>query len=56
MYQISDVRLDSVKRVMSTDYYILNTRDYGLQLLTLNDLKARQFTLQNLLEVQDVGD
>jgi hypothetical protein len=41
MYHISDVKLDSIKRVMSTDNYILKTLYDGLKLLTLNDLESK---------------
>ena len=40
---------------MRTDYYILNTGNKGLKLLTINDLEQNQSTIQDLLEVED-GD
>jgi hypothetical protein len=39
MYQFGDDNLDSIKRVMSTDYYILKTELSGLKLFTINDLE-----------------
>ena len=53
MYIISNDGLDSIKRVMSTNYYIIKTSSKGLMLLTLNDLESKQFTIQDLLEVKD---
>ena len=53
MYVISNDGLDSMKRVMSTDHFILKTSSTGLKLLTLNDLESKKFTIQDLLEVKD---
>ena len=55
MCLISDDRLYSIKRVMSTDYYFLKTRNNELKLLTINDLKSKQFTIKHLLEVKQEG-
>jgi hypothetical protein len=42
---IDDQLIDSIKRVMKTDYYILKTRCNGLKLLTINDLESNKFTV-----------
>ena len=52
MYQISDDRVYSIKRVMSSDNYILK-RHNGLKVLTINNLKQKQFTIKQLLEFKD---
>ena len=52
MCQISDGPVDSMKRVMTTDNYILKKRNEGLKLLTINDSESKQFTLQHLLDVK----
>ena len=52
MCQISDGPIDSMKRVMNTDNYILKKRNDGLKLLTINDLKSKQFTVQHLFDVK----
>ena len=52
MCEIIDERLDSIKRVMNTDNYILKTRRNGLKLLTISDLESKQFIVQDLIEVK----
>jgi alpha-mannosidase len=53
MYKISHDHLDSIKRVMNTDNYILRTTNNGLKLLIINNLELKKFTLTDLLEVKD---
>lgn len=53
MCQISIERGISIKRVMSTDYYILKTVYNGLQLLKFNDLEQEIISFQHLLDVED---
>ena len=53
MFQISDGPIDSIKRVISTDNYILRKRNDGLKLLTINDLESKKFTVEHLLDVKD---
>ena len=52
MCEIIDEQIDSIKRVMNTDNYILKTRCNGLKLLTISDLELKKFTVQDLLEVK----
>ena len=56
MCQISDGPIDSIKRVMNSDNYILKKRNDGLKLLSINDLESKQFTVQHLLDVKDDGN
>lgn len=56
MYLISEDRLYSIKRVLSTEYFILKTDNNGLKLLTVNDLGSNQFTIQDFLEAKDEGN
>ena len=51
MYRISKDDVYSIKRVMSTDFYILKTR-YKAMLL---DFKLKQFTIQDLLKIEDIN-
>jgi hypothetical protein len=53
MYHINIDKVDSIKRVMSTDNYILKKRNDGLELLIINDCESKKFTLQHLLNVKD---
>jgi hypothetical protein len=55
MYKICDDQVDSIKRVMKTDNFILRTRYIGLKLLSISDLESRYFNIQLLLEVKDGG-
>jgi hypothetical protein len=50
MCEIIDDRLDSIKRVMNTNNYILKTRCNGLKLLTISGLESKQFIVSHLLE------
>jgi hypothetical protein len=52
MCQISDGPVDSIKRVMSNENYILKKRKEGLKLLTINDLKSKEFSVKHLLDVK----
>jgi hypothetical protein len=38
MYQMNDDSVESIKRVMKTDNFILRIYDYGLKLLSIRDL------------------
>jgi hypothetical protein len=49
MYRISKDQVDSIKRVMSTDYYIFKIYN-NLKLL---DFKSEEFLVQDLLEIKD---
>jgi hypothetical protein len=53
MYQICDYQLDSIKRVMNTDNFILITKYIGIKLLSISDLVSIKFSIQDLLEVDD---
>jgi hypothetical protein len=56
MNHISDDSLDSIKRVMSTNNFIIKT-NCGLKLLTIIDLESKKFTIQHLLDYKnDSGD
>jgi hypothetical protein len=57
MCHISDDSLDSIKRVMNTNSYILRTRGIeGLKLLTISDLESKKFTIQQLLDYENDCD
>jgi hypothetical protein len=53
MHRFSFVRVCSIKRVMSTNNYILKNKNDEIILLTINDLELKSFTLQRLLEDKD---
>ena len=55
MLRISFVGVCSIKRVMSTNNYILKNINDKISLLTINDLELKSFTLQHLLEDKDDG-
>jgi hypothetical protein len=52
MYQICYDDVYSIERVISNDKYILKTNQDGLKILTINDSEAKQFTIQNLLNIK----
>ena len=53
MYHFGEDDVFSIKRVMSTDNYILKKYKGGVKLLTINDFEQNKFTLQHMLDVQD---
>jgi hypothetical protein len=53
MHRISIDRVCSIKRVLSTNNYILKNQNDKIILLTINDLELKSFTLQRLLEDKD---
>ena len=53
MYHFSEDDVVSIKRVMSTDNYILKRNYDGVKLLTINDLEQKNFTVQHMLDVKD---
>ena len=46
----------SIKRVMNADSYIIKTKREGVMVLTIDDLKSQQFSLELLLEARDYGN
>jgi hypothetical protein len=53
MHRFSFIEVCSIKRVMSTNNYILKKQNDKISLLTINDLELKKFTLQRLLEDKD---
>jgi hypothetical protein len=56
MYNLNVYPVDSIKRVMSTDNYILRKRNDGLKLLTINDLESKKFAVQDFLDYNCDGN
>ena len=54
LFQIYQDRVDSIKRSLTTNTYIIKTEN-GLQLLTIKNLKNSFFSLKHLLEADDIG-
>ena len=55
--QIIDYSLDSIKRVINTDNFIIKTKFKNeLKLLTIRNMESKKFNIQNLLEVKDNGN
>ena len=52
---ISHERVFSIKRVMTTNSYIIKTEKEGVKVLTIDDLKSKQFSLKLLLEAKEDG-
>jgi hypothetical protein len=38
---------------MTTNNYVIKTRDEGVKLVTINDLKSKQFSMKQLLDAKD---
>jgi hypothetical protein len=57
MCQIRVDQVCSIKRVMTTDKFILRTKQKGLKLLTINDLESKKIiNVQHLLDVKDASN
>jgi hypothetical protein len=50
---ISDDWVYSIKKVKTTNIYIIKTRIYGVKVLTIDDLKTHQFSLKLLFEAKE---
>ena len=44
----------SIKRVITTNNYIIKTRDEGVKVVTINDLKSKEFSLKHLLDAKEI--
>ena len=44
----------SIKRVMTSNKFIIKTLRKGVKVLTINDLKSKNYSLENLLDNYDV--
>jgi hypothetical protein len=49
----SDDRLFSIKRVLTTNNYIIKTDNSGVKVVTINDLESLKFSVQHLLEARE---
>jgi hypothetical protein len=54
--KICDDTVFSIKRVLTTNNYIIKTEKDGVKVVTINDLESLQFSVQYLLEVRDEGN
>lgn len=54
LFQINQDRVDSIKRSLTTNTYIIKT-EKGLKLLTIKNLKNSFYSLKQLLEADDKG-
>ena len=43
----------SIKRILTTNSYIIKTKQNGLNLLTIKNLKNSLYSIQNLLEAKE---
>ena len=53
LFQISNDAALSIKRVMTSNKYIVKTWREGVKVLTINDLKSNSFSLQHSLDNKD---
>jgi hypothetical protein len=51
--EICDCKVFSIKRVITTNNYIIKTRDEGVKVVTINDLKSKEFSLKHLLDAKE---
>jgi hypothetical protein len=52
--QICGGRVLSIKRVITTNNYLIKTKDEGVKVVTINDLKSNQFSLKHLLDAKEL--
>jgi hypothetical protein len=50
LFQVSTDHVAGIRRVMSSNNYILKTLKEGLKVLTIKSLKTEEFSVQNLLK------
>jgi hypothetical protein len=56
LYKIcSDDRVFSIKRVLTTNNYIIKTEKDGVKVLTINDLESFKFSVQHLLDAIELS-
>jgi hypothetical protein len=48
--KIFDERVFSIKRVLTTNNYIIMTKINGVKVVTINDLESLKFSVQHLLD------
>jgi hypothetical protein len=53
LFSISDDMVFSIKRVMNTNNFIIKTEQQGVKVVTLDDLKSKEFSLKVLLEAKE---
>ena len=56
LIQIISDTVYAIKRVIAPNSYIIKTEKQGIQLLTIDDLKSKQFSLTLLLEAKEWYD
>jgi hypothetical protein len=54
LLKISDDAVYSIKRVLTSNSYIIKTFKDGVKVLAINDLKGQNYSLKLLLEVDKV--
>lgn len=56
LFQICQDRVDSIKRILTTNTYFIKTYKNGLMSLTIKNLKDSQFSLEHFIEEKDEKD
>ena len=51
--KICDDTVLSIKRVMTTNNYLIKTEDEGVKVVTINDLMPLKFSVQHLLDAKE---
>jgi hypothetical protein len=52
LFNISKDRVGAIKRIMTTQSYIVNTENEGVKVLSIDDLKSKQFSYKVFLETE----
>lgn len=53
LFKISKDEAFSIKRVLTTNSFLIKTGEGGVKVLTIDDLKSKKFSLKLLLEAKD---
>ena len=53
LFQICKETLFSIKRILTTNTFIIKTYKNGIKILTIKNLKTSEFSLQDLLDAKD---
>ena len=53
LFQICQDRVISIKRILTTNTYIIKTDNNGLKLLTIKNLERSEFSLKHLLDLTE---
>ena len=54
LLEICDDSVFSIKRVLTTNNYIIKTENDGVKVVTINDLESLKFSVQHLLEAREL--